>query len=41
MRSFGRAEGTALFKEYAKGMYLGQYIEFGEIMPSDTEWCVD
>ncbi|KAL8635327.1 MAG: hypothetical protein Q9228_007172 [Teloschistes exilis] len=41
IRSFGRTEGTALFKEYAIRMYLGQYIEFGEMMPSDTEWCID
>lgn len=41
IRSYGQATGTELFRQIIIGMYLGQHIEFGELMPSDTEWCID
>ncbi|KAL8723901.1 MAG: hypothetical protein Q9181_007091 [Wetmoreana brouardii] len=30
-----------LFKDLTANLYLGSYAELGEMLPSDTEWCVD
>ncbi|KAI4234143.1 MAG: hypothetical protein LQ352_008186 [Teloschistes flavicans] len=38
---YGRQKALNLYKYYIITTYLGRFFEFGEMMPDDTEWCVD
>ncbi|KAL8659603.1 MAG: hypothetical protein Q9202_007042 [Teloschistes flavicans] len=38
---YGVPKALSLYVGFIIAMYMGRYIELGEMMPEDTEWCVD